>query len=113
VVDDGTGKSRSMPRRVIRGFGRDLNNLHSIAKNIKQGTLEGFDEGQGVAIGATCRSTVTARRRQRHIVSPKGAVTPMARRAHQTLQVAAVFEIGMTEYEGASCSCRLRKRRLI
>src|SRR5258706_10337586 len=29
----------------------DLNQLTSIAKNIKQGTLEGFDEGEAVAIG--------------------------------------------------------------
>src|SRR6202142_1976054 len=36
----------------IRGIrADDLNNLTSIAKNIKQGTLEGFDEGQGVATG--------------------------------------------------------------
>ena len=37
---------------LVRGMrSADLNNLTSIAKNIKQGTLEGFDEGQGVAIG--------------------------------------------------------------
>ncbi len=37
---------------LVRGMrGEDLNNLTSIAKNIKQGSLEGFDEGQGVAIG--------------------------------------------------------------
>src|ERR1700722_12288270 len=37
---------------LVRGIrADDLNNLTSIAKNIKQGTLEGFDEGQGVAIG--------------------------------------------------------------
>src|ERR1044072_1655373 len=39
---------------LVRGMrAEDLNNLTSIAKNIKQGTLEGFDEGQGVNIG--CR----------------------------------------------------------
>src|SRR5437016_2429902 len=37
---------------LVRGMrADDLNNLTSIAKNIKQGSLEGFDEGQGVAIG--------------------------------------------------------------
>src|SRR3977135_480825 len=36
----------------VRGIrSADLNNLTSIAKNIKQGSLEAFDEGQGVAIG--------------------------------------------------------------
>src|SRR5256885_9327969 len=37
---------------LVRGIrADDLNNLTSIAKHIKQGTLEGFDAGQGVAIG--------------------------------------------------------------
>ena len=37
---------------LVRGIrANDLDNLTSIAKNIKQGTLEGFDQGQGVAIG--------------------------------------------------------------
>ena len=36
----------------VRGIrADDLNNLTSIAKNLKQGTLDGFNEGQGVAIG--------------------------------------------------------------
>src|SRR3954453_18858357 len=37
---------------LVRGIrGDDLNGLTSIAKNIKQGTLDGFDQGQGVVIG--------------------------------------------------------------
>ena len=37
---------------LVRGIrAADLDNITSIAKNIKQGTLEGFDDGQGVAIG--------------------------------------------------------------
>src|ERR1700709_2007710 len=37
---------------LVRGIrSADLDILTSIAKNIKQGTLEGFDDGQGVAIG--------------------------------------------------------------
>src|SRR4249920_877322 len=37
---------------LVRGIrADDLNNLTSIAKNVRQGTLENFDEGQGVAIG--------------------------------------------------------------
>ena len=36
----------------MRGLlGADLARLPSIGNNIKQGTLEGFDEGQGLAIG--------------------------------------------------------------
>src|SRR5215217_8844925 len=37
---------------LVRGLrARDLAQLPSVANNIKQGSLEGFDEGQGVAIG--------------------------------------------------------------
>ncbi|MGH6703064.1 MAG: ABC transporter permease, partial [Bradyrhizobium sp.] len=37
---------------LVRGIrAKELDNLTSIAMNIKQGTLEGFDQGQGVAIG--------------------------------------------------------------
>ena len=37
---------------LVRGVrSDDLNKLTSIANNIKQGSLEGFDEGEGVAIG--------------------------------------------------------------
>src|SRR5918996_2237371 len=37
---------------LVRGIrSADLTKLTSIANNLKQGTLEGFDEGQGLAIG--------------------------------------------------------------
>jgi lipoprotein-releasing system permease protein len=37
---------------LVRGIrSDDLNKFASIAKNIKQGSLEGFDDGQGVVIG--------------------------------------------------------------
>src|SRR3984957_6819190 len=37
---------------LVRGIrGADLTKLSSVASNIKFGTLDGFDEGQGIAIG--------------------------------------------------------------
>ena len=51
-------RRRSIPPACsVRGIrGADLDKLTSIAKNIKQGTLEGFDEGQGVVDRpAACR----------------------------------------------------------
>src|SRR5437868_9586139 len=37
---------------LVRGIrAADLNKLTSIANNVKQGTFEGFDTGQGLAIG--------------------------------------------------------------
>src|ERR1700749_2479732 len=58
---------------LVRGMrAEDLNNLTSIAKNIKQGTLEGFDEGQGVAIGRRLADTLSLPPGENvHLFSPK------------------------------------------
>ena len=74
---------------LVRGIrADDLNNLTSIAKNIKQGTLEGFDEGQGVAIGRRLADTLSLHAGDSiTLVSPKGAVTADGHHAaHQALQ---------------------------
>jgi lipoprotein-releasing system permease protein len=81
VVDgQGLGSSPFNAAGVfIRGIrADDLNNLTSIAKNIKQGSLEGFDEGQGVAIGRRLADQLSLHAGDSiTLVSPKGAVTPM------------------------------------
>src|SRR6202142_3825020 len=86
----------------VRGIrSDDLNNLTSIAKNIKQGTLEGFDEGQGIAIGRglAAQFSVHAGGSGR-LVAPRGAVTPMGTTPRiKPYKVAAVFEIGISEYD--------------
>ena len=53
---------------LVRGIrGRRLGKLASIASNIKQGTLEGFDQGQGGGDRPPARRPAdAARRRQRH-----------------------------------------------
>ncbi|MBR1232171.1 lipoprotein-releasing ABC transporter permease subunit [Bradyrhizobium sp. AUGA SZCCT0182] len=87
---------------VVRGMrAADLNNLTSISANIKQGTLEGFDEGQGVAIGRRLADTLSLRAGDSiTLVAPKGAVTAMGTTPRiKPYKVAAVFEIGMSEYD--------------
>lgn len=86
----------------VRGIrASDLNNLTSIAKNIKQGTLEGFDEGQGVAIGRRLADQLSLHAGDNiTLVAPKGAVTPMGTTPRiKPYKVVAVFEIGMSEYD--------------
>src|ERR1700680_3439101 len=88
----------------VRGIrADDLNNLTSIAKNIKQGTLEGFDEGQGVAIGRRLADQLSLHAGDSiTLVSPKGAVTPMGTTPRiKPYKIAAVFEIGMSEYDAS------------
>jgi len=86
----------------VRGIrADDLNSLTSIAKNIKQGTLEGFDQGQGVAIGRRLADQLSLHAGDSiTLVSPKGAVTPMGTTPRiKPYKVTAVFEIGMSEYD--------------
>jgi lipoprotein-releasing system permease protein len=89
---------------LVRGIrGQDLNGLTSIARNIKQGTLEGFDQGQAVVIGRRLADQLTLRAGDNvTLVSPRGAVTPMGTTPRiKVYKIAAVFEIGMSEYDAA------------
>ena len=106
VVDgQGLGSSPFNASGVfIRGIrSQDLVNLTSIAKNIKQGTLEGFDESQGVAIGRRLADLLSLHAGDSiTLVAPKGAVTPMGTTPRiKPYKVAAVFEIGMSEYDSS------------
>src|SRR3990170_2640713 len=84
----------------VRGIrSADLVNLTSIAKNIKQGSLDGFDEGQGVAIGRRLADQLSLHAGDSILlVAAKGAVTPMGTTPRiKPYKVAAVFDVGMTE----------------
>ncbi|MGZ8309614.1 MAG: lipoprotein-releasing ABC transporter permease subunit [Rhodoplanes sp.] len=89
---------------LVRGIrAADLDKLASVAKNIRQGTLEGFDEGQGIAIGKRLADQLSLRAGDNlTLVAPRGAVTPMGTTPRiKVYKVAAVFEIGMSEYDAA------------
>jgi lipoprotein-releasing system permease protein len=89
---------------LVRGIRlMDLEKLPSVAKNIKQGSLEGFDNGQGVAIGRRLADQLSLRSGDNiTLVAPRGAVTPMGTTPRiKVYKVAAVFEIGMSEYDSS------------
>jgi lipoprotein-releasing system permease protein len=89
---------------LVRGVrGGDLARLPSIAERIKQGTLEGFDEGQGVTIGRRLADQLSLRAGDSvTLVAPRGAVTPFGTTPRiKSYKVAAVFEVGMSEYDAA------------
>jgi lipoprotein-releasing system permease protein len=89
---------------LVRGVrSGDLNKLTSIAKNIKQGSLDGFDEGEGIAIGRRLADQLSVRSGDNlTLVAPRGAVTPMGTTPRiKSYKIAAVFEIGMSEYDAA------------
>ena len=89
---------------VVRGMlGADLSKLSQISSNIKQGTLDGFDNGQGLVIGRRLAEQLSVRAGDNiTLVSPRGAVTPMGTTPRiKAYKIAAVFEIGMSEYDSA------------
>jgi lipoprotein-releasing system permease protein len=89
---------------LVRGVrAADLAKLGSVARNIKQGSLEGFDDGSAVAIGRRLADQLTLRAGDSvTLVAPRGAVTPMGTTPRiKPYRIAAVFEIGMSEYDAA------------
>jgi lipoprotein-releasing system permease protein len=89
---------------LVRGIRlMDLEKLPSVINNIKQGSLGGFDDGQGVAIGRRLADQLSLRAGDNiTLVAPKGAVTPMGTTPRiKVYKIAAVFEIGMSEYDSA------------
>src|SRR6201991_878819 len=105
VEGQGRGSGRFNAGGVlIRGIRlKDLEGLPSVVNNIKQGTLGGFDDGQGVAIGRRLADQLSLRAGDNiTLVAPRGAVTPMGTTPRiKVYKIAAVFEIGMSEYDSA------------
>ena len=87
---------------LVRGIrADDLNKLASIADNIQQGSLDTFEQGQGVAIGRRLADQLSLRAGDNiTLVAPDSAVTSkgIAPRI-KPYKVAAVFSIDMSEYD--------------
>lgn len=89
---------------LVRGLrGQDLGKLQLVSRTIKDGTLEGFDEGGGILIGRRLADQLGVRAGDTvSLVTPRGAVTPMGVTPRiKGYQVQAIFEIGMSEYDSA------------
>jgi lipoprotein-releasing system permease protein len=87
---------------LVRGMrAADLAALPSIANNIQQGTLEGFDDRQGVVVGRRLADQLSLRTGDSiTLLSPKGAVTPMGVTTRtKAYPIGAVFKVGMSEFD--------------
>jgi lipoprotein-releasing system permease protein len=87
---------------LVRGVrGRDLERLPGVAGHITQGSLAGFDEGQGVAVGAKLADHLSLRVGDKvTIIAPHGAETPFGVTPRmKTYTVAAIFQIGMATFD--------------
>ncbi len=89
---------------LVRGLrAQDLGKLQLVSRTIRDGSLENFDDGGGVLIGKRLADQLGLRVGDTlTLVSPRGAVTPMGVTPRiKGYTVAGVFEIGMSEYDGA------------
>lgn len=87
---------------LVRGVREnDLKSLKLVASNVRAGTLDGFDNQTGIAMGVRLANqlrvglgdTVT-------LVSPRGAATPFGTAPRsKAYQVTSIFELGMSEYD--------------
>jgi lipoprotein-releasing system permease protein len=87
---------------LVRGVrGEDMQRIEAISQNIRQGTLENFDQGGGVAIGRRLAETLSLQAGDTlTLITPRGASTPFGTAPRiKGYPVAAVFEIGMSEFD--------------
>jgi lipoprotein-releasing system permease protein len=88
---------------LVRGVREaDLRRLPGVGAHITQGTLDGFDVGQGVAIGAKLADHLSLRVGDKiTLIAPHGAQTPFGVTPRmKAYTVAAVFQIGMAAFDG-------------
>lgn len=89
---------------LLRGWReKDLDRLVIVSRNVKSGSLDNFDGGEGVAIGSRLAAATGVRVGDKiTLVSPKGNVTPFGVTPRtKAYTVSAIFEIGMAEYDAA------------
>ncbi len=89
---------------LVRGIrGEDIARISLVANNIRQGSLVGFDDGEGVAIGRRMADNLgLALGDSITLVSPDGDVTPMGTTPRvKAYPVTAIFEVGMSEYDSS------------
>ena len=87
---------------LVRGVPESgLRSLPLINDNIRYGTLEGFDKGQGIAIGIRLANALGVRVGDSiTLISPRGATTPFGVSPRtKPYPISAIFELGMSEYD--------------
>jgi lipoprotein-releasing system permease protein len=87
---------------LARGVrGEDMGRIESISKNIREGTLDGFEQSGGVALGRGLAESLSVHVGDTvSLVTPRGASTPFGTAPRiKGYPVKAIFEIGMSEFD--------------
>ena len=88
---------------LVRGIREaDIKRLPGIAGNVRRGTLDGFDAGGGVAIGAKMAEQLSVRVGDTiSILTARGAATPFGVSPRiKAYPIVAIFQIGVSEFDG-------------
>jgi lipoprotein-releasing system permease protein len=110
-----TGRAPSGTGALVRGIREeDIAKLDFVAGNIRQGSLVGFATGEGVAIGKRMADALNLGIGDGiQLVAPEGDVTPFGVTPRQKIYpVTAIFEIGMSEIDGAIIYMPLEEAQL-
>ena len=89
---------------LVRGIREaDLRRLPGIGANLRQGSVENFDAGQGAVIGAEIAERLSLRIGDKiTLLAPGGAQTPFGvTPRRKSYAVAAIFKVGMSIYDNA------------
>ncbi len=105
MVESAAGVSSQFQQSgaLVRGIREaDIKKLPGIAANVKQGTLNGFDTVEGVAIGAKLAEQLSVRIGDTiSILTAKGSQTPFGIAPRiKSYPVVAIFQIGVSEFDG-------------
>jgi lipoprotein-releasing system permease protein len=89
---------------LVRGLREsDLKSLKAISSNIRFGTLDGFDDKAGVALGSRMANDLNVKvGDQVSLITPRGPSTALGTAPRvKSYPVVAIFEIGMSEYDSS------------
>mgnify|MGYP005852827821 CR=1 FL=1 len=100
---------------LVRGLREnDLKSLKAVSDSIRFGTLDGFDENPGVAIGTRLANELNVKvGDQITLLTPRGASTALGTAPRvKRYPVLAIFEIGMSEYDSSILFMPLNEAQL-
>jgi lipoprotein-releasing system permease protein len=100
---------------LVRGVREvDIKRLNTIATNIRSGSLDNFDSGEGVAIGQRLADQLGVRAGDRiTLLSPQGPQSPFGQTPRRKVyDIAAVFMIGMSEFDSAFVYMPLKEAQI-
>jgi lipoprotein-releasing system permease protein len=89
---------------LVRGIREaDLKRLPGVGANIRQGTLESFDQGQGAVVGARLAENLSLRIGDKiTLIAPGGAQTPFGvTPRRKSYSIVATFQVGMSTFDSA------------